>query len=183
MKIFSGLITLLLTATSNAFCPAPSQTKSVELNALNEAVAYLSIIPILGLVNGIARDREQYYVDDTMKAKKGGDSRGAQAEDTGLSIPYDAAARNAFAASGGEEDDFEEFKAKYEQDAIAIVIAKQAKRLGKPNPLLAIDYDAAAKLAFDNDEESGDDFEAFKAKYEKETIEMITAKQKARQSK
>merc|ERR1739838_506742 len=42
---------------------------------------------------------------------------------------------------------------------------------------LSIDYDAAARLAFEADENSGDDFDAFKVKYEKETIEMVKSKQ------
>merc|ERR1711937_992630 len=46
---------------------------------------------------------------------------------------------------------------------------------------LSIDYDAAARLAFEADENSGDDFEAFKAKYEKEAIDLVKSKQEARQ--
>ena len=40
-----------------------------------------------------------------------------------VSIPYDAAARLAY-EEAGSEGDFEEFKAKYEADAVADVIAK-----------------------------------------------------------
>eukprot|EP00548_Thalassiothrix_antarctica_P005221 CAMPEP_0194142870 /NCGR_PEP_ID=MMETSP0152-20130528/12074_1 /TAXON_ID=1049557 /ORGANISM="Thalassiothrix antarctica, Strain L6-D1" /LENGTH=132 /DNA_ID=CAMNT_0038841987 /DNA_START=92 /DNA_END=490 /DNA_ORIENTATION=- len=47
---------------------------------------------------------------------------------------------------------------------------------------LSIPYDAAARNAFDADENSGDDFEAFKAKFEKEAIDLVTSKQAARAS-
>ena len=48
----------------------------------------------------------------------------AASDEVDLSVPYDAAARLAYEASGSPGD-FETFKAKYEADAVAAVMAKQ----------------------------------------------------------
>jgi len=50
----------------------------------------------------------------------------AAAFDGDISIPYDAAAKNAYLAAGSPGS-YEDFKAKYEADAVAEVKAKQKK--------------------------------------------------------
>ena len=52
------------------------------------------------------------------------DTESSDTESSDVSIPYDAAARLAYKASGSKGD-YESFKAKYEADAVAAVIAKR----------------------------------------------------------
>jgi len=96
-----------------------------------------------------------------------------------ISIPYDAAARLAFESSD-KSMAYADFKVKFEEDAVADVIAKNAPE--EPEDAdddVSIPYDAAAQLAYDASDKSSS-FDAFKAKYEEETVAMITAKKAAR---
>jgi len=88
-----------------------------------------------------------------------------------IRIPYDAAAKNAYEAAGSPGD-YEAFKEKFEADAVADVIAKNA-----PPVDLSIPYDAAAKLAYEAAGSKGD-YEAFKTKFEADAVADVIAKQK-----
>jgi hypothetical protein len=90
-----------------------------------------------------------------------------------LSIPYDAAARLAYADSD-ESLPFADFKAKYEADAVAMVISKKPVDLSIP-------YDAAVVLAFKNSDRSIP-YSEFKAQYEADAVAQVVAKKKARES-
>jgi hypothetical protein len=78
-----------------------------------------------------------------------------------ISVPYDAAARLAYAKEGSSIP-FEEFKRQYEANAVAEVIAKKTSSVGTPNEMataakvdlssaydVSVPYDAAAKLAYE----------------------------------
>jgi UDP:flavonoid glycosyltransferase YjiC (YdhE family) len=106
-----------------------------------------------------------------------------------LSIPYDAAARLAY-EKAGSKGNYEDFKANYEKEAVAQVIAKKKARdspgSATPSPApstmdLSIPYDAAARLAYEKAGSKGN-YEEFKAKYEKEAVAQVIAKKKARDS-
>ena len=84
-----------------------------------------------------------------------------------VSIPYDAAAKLAYEASD-KSMAYPAFKAKYEADAVADVIAKQPVDVSIP-------YDAAAKLAYAASDKSMD-YPAFKTKYEADAVADVIAK-------
>eukprot|EP00970_Alexandrium_tamarense_P016997 scaffold7945_cov183-Alexandrium_tamarense.AAC.8 len=112
-------------------------------------------------------------------------------------VDYDAAARLAFESSG-ESGDFDTFKATYLSETSAMIAMKhkecvaedarlseetrlaEMKRLEEEQRLARqpVDYDAAARLAFESSGESGD-FDTFKATYLSETSAMIATKHKA----
>jgi len=107
-----------------------------------------------------------------------------------VSIPYDAAAKNAYDASD-KSMDYVDFKAKYDTDAVELVKSKQAP---KEEPLVeekteevvaevaeeyvdvSIPYDAAAKNAYDASDKSMD-YADFKAKYDTDAVELVKSKQ------
>jgi hypothetical protein len=106
-----------------------------------------------------------------------------------LSIPYDAAARLAFDGSD-KSLPYDEFKAKYEADTVAMIKAKQPKRketAAVPAAAtvegaaaaaavdLSIPYDAAAKLAYEASDKSVS-YEAFKPLYEAEAVAQVISK-------
>jgi hypothetical protein len=104
-----------------------------------------------------------------------------------ISIVYDSAARNAFAAAGSEGD-YEMFKEVYTSQAISMVIAKRCAREGTPVPgaasaasPLSIDYDSAARNEFVKAGSKGE-FDAFKAQYVKDAIAQVVAKKSAREA-
>jgi len=86
--------------------------------------------------------------------------------DVDLSIPYDAAAKLAHEASD-KSVSYDAFKAKYEADAVADVMAKYVD--------ISIPYDAAAKLAYEASDKSMA-YDAFKAKYEADAVADVMAK-------
>ncbi len=89
-------------------------------------------------------------------------------EEIDISIPYDAAAKLAYEASDKTES-YDDFKAKYEADAVADVISKQPVDVSIP-------YDAAAKLAYEaSDKQMG--YYNFKAKYEADAVADVISKQ------
>jgi hypothetical protein len=108
-----------------------------------------------------------------------------------LSIPYDAAARLAYDGSDMSLP-YDEFKAKYEADTVAMVKAKQPKK-EKPAPAasaaaasveaatageavdLSIPYDAAARLAYEASDKSLS-YEDFKPVYEAEAVAQVISK-------
>jgi hypothetical protein len=110
-----------------------------------------------------------------------------------LSIPYDATARLAYDGSDMSLP-YDEFKAKYEADTVAMVKAKQPKK-EKPAPAaaavvaassveaasageavdLSIPYDAAAMLAYEASDKSLS-YEDFKPVYEAEAVAQVISK-------
>ena len=107
-----------------------------------------------------------------------------------LSIPYDAAARLAYEELRNTRDfdeaDFQAFKAKYEQLAVAEVTAKKLSAELWPEPTtvdLSIPYDAAARLAYDKWRAmygKGDfdtaEYAVFKVKYEQLAVAEVISK-------
>ena len=83
-----------------------------------------------------------------------------------LSIPYDAAAKMAYEASDKKQP-FDEFKAAYEAQAVATVIAKRND--------ISIPYDAAAAMAFMQSNRKMP-YAAFKAQYEANARSAVMAK-------
>ena len=108
-----------------------------------------------------------------MSAVQNDPSPAAASDPNDVSIPYDAAARLAFAAAGSDGD-YAMFKEVYEQQMVAMVVLKKNQRESD----VSIPYDAAARLAYTKAGSKGD-FSAFKATYEKEAIAMVTAKKAA----
>jgi len=91
-----------------------------------------------------------------------------EAETIDISIPYDAAAKLAYESSD-KSMKYDDFKVKYEADAVSLVISKQ--------PIdISIPYDAAAKLAYESSDKSMK-YDDFKVKYEADTVEMVKSKQ------
>ena len=92
----------------------------------------------------------------------------AEEESFDVSIPYDAAAQLAYEASD-KSMPYEDFKIKYEADAVALVKSKQ--------PIdISIPYDAAARLAFEASDKIIP-FADFKAKSEAEAVALVKSKQ------
>lgn len=88
------------------------------------------------------------------------------------SIPYDAAARLAYASSD-KSMKYKDFKLKYEADAVADVKAK--------NVNVKIPYNAAARIAFEAEGYAGSiDFQKFEEMYVKRAVAKVTAKKKQR---
>ena len=98
-----------------------------------------------------------------------------------ISIPYDAAAKLAYEASD-KSMKYEDFKVKYEADAVADVIAKKspsapaaAKKEAPAAVDLSIPYDAAAKLAYEASDKSMK-YEDFKTQFEADAVADVIAK-------
>jgi hypothetical protein len=85
-----------------------------------------------------------------------------------ISIPYDAAAKNAFDASD-KKMAYPDFKIKYEADAVALVKSKQPVDISIP-------YDAAAKNAYDASDKKMA-YPDFKIKYEADAVALVKSKQ------
>lgn len=118
----------------------------------------------------------------------------AEPETVDISVPYDAAAKLAFEASD-KSMQYADFKAKFEADAVASVIAKQkpsaATAVAKPAAAvtheavaaadgvvdISIPYDAAAKLAYETSDKSMA-YADFKAKFEADAVQDVMAKRK-----
>ena len=95
-----------------------------------------------------------------------------------VSVPYDAAAKNAYEASD-KSMEYAAFKEKFEADAVADVIAKQPKKEAAPEEPafdVSVPYDAAAMLAYEATDKT-EPFEIFKVKYEDEAVADVIAKQ------
>jgi hypothetical protein len=85
-----------------------------------------------------------------------------------ISVPYDAAARNAYAASD-KKIPFEEFEVKYLAEAVALVKSKRPVDISVP-------YDATAKLAYEASDKSMP-YDAFKVKYLADAVALVKSKQ------
>ena len=95
-----------------------------------------------------------------------------------ISIPYDAPAKLAYESSD-KSVPYDKFKEVYESDAVALVKSKQPKK-EKPAAApvasdVSIDYDAAAKLAYEATDKSMS-FAEFKPKYEEEAVALVVSK-------
>ena len=95
-----------------------------------------------------------------------------------ISIPYDAPAKLAYESSD-KSVPYDKFKEVYESDAVALVKSKQPKK-EKPAAApvasdVSIDYDAAAKLAYEATDKSMS-FADFKPKYEEEAVALVVSK-------
>ena len=87
-----------------------------------------------------------------------------------VSIPYDAAAKNAYEAASDKSMAYADFKTKYEADAVALVKSKQ--------PIdVSIPYDAAAKNAYEAASDKSMTYADFKTKYEAGAVADVIAKQ------
>jgi DnaJ-domain-containing protein 1 len=102
-------------------------------------------------------------------------------------VDYDAAARLAF-ESAGAIGNFDAFKAKYLMEASSMIAKKHAERMEDAARIAdelvrlarcPVDYNAAARLAFEN-AGSIADFDAFKAKYLVDMSAMAAGKHKKR---
>jgi len=102
-----------------------------------------------------------------------------------ISIPYDAAAKLAYESSD-KSVAYADFKAQYEADAVALVVSKQPKKEGAAKAEesaaapadssdISIDYDAAAKLAYEASDKSMS-FADFKPTYEEEAVALVVSK-------
>ena len=100
-----------------------------------------------------------------------------------ISIPYDAPAKLAYELSD-KSMSYDDFKAKYEADAVALVISKQPKKEGAAkadapaaaaSSDISIDYDAAAKLAYEATDKSTS-FAEFKPEYEQKAVALVISK-------
>ena len=126
---------------------------------------------------------EEQYVAQMTEMK----NEPAEPEVFDVSVPYDAAARNAYEASN-KSMDYAAFKAKYEADAVADVIAKQPKKEAKAAAPaeaaydVSVPYDAAAMLAYEKTDKT-EPFEIFKVKYEEDAVADVIAKQPKKEAK
>ena len=112
-------------------------------------------------------------------------------EPVDISIPYDAAAKNAYEASD-KSMEYAAFKVKFEADAVAAVIAKQqpkkAAAVTTPAPPasaepvdISVPYDAAAKLAYEASDKSME-YATFKEKFEADAVAAVVAKQQPKKT-
>jgi len=95
------------------------------------------------------------------------EAQNVEAEEFDISIPYDAAAKNAYEASD-KSMAYASFKTKFEADAVAAVIAKQPVDVSIP-------YDAAAKNAYEASDKSMA-YASFKTKFEADAVAAVIAK-------
>ena len=96
-----------------------------------------------------------------------------------ISIPYDAAAKLAYEASD-KSMDYAAFKTQYEADAVAMVMSKQPKKESAAPAKadasdVSIDYDAAARLAYESSDKSLS-FADFKPQYEADAVALVISK-------
>ncbi|KAL3788386.1 hypothetical protein HJC23_009192 [Cyclotella cryptica] len=114
-------------------------------------------------------------------------------------VDYDAAARLAYKSHGDAMEDFEAFKSKYIEEMSSMVARKHKERMGEAAKIAnevklaeakaieeskrlarcPVDYDAAARFAYDMAGTKGD-FEAFKSNYLLESTNMVARKHKDR---
>lgn len=98
-----------------------------------------------------------------------------------LSIPYDAAARMAYASANCPgNDDFRAFQVRYETAMVEMVKAKARARKAAEGDW-SVPYQAAAHLAFELAGRPGK-LEEFETRYEMAMIEMVKAKRRAREA-
>lgn len=163
---------LALCASTSAFSIAPAQRPTTSLFGIKGAAAsaeedlMLTLKVIMDHSERSTTASKDQFIAQMEEAKKVEEN---EPEPIDISIPYDAPAKLAYEAAGGKGD-YAAFKEKYEADAVADVIAKNA-----PAVDLSIPYDAAAKLAYEAAGSPGD-YAAFKTKYEEDAVAAVIAK-------
>jgi hypothetical protein len=191
----SGATTAAVTAAPASAVPAASATADVvvDLSIPYDAAARLAYEKAgsSGPFDDFKRQYEADAVASVIAKRKQPSSSSstdaAAAAAVDLSIPYDAAARLAY-AKAGSSGPFDDFKRQYEMDAVASVIAKRkpsssasASTDAAATVNLSIPYDAAARLAYAKAGSSGP-FDEFKRQYEAQAVADVTAKQQQRRS-
>lgn len=181
MKIATrtGLFVFLAATSANAFAPAAhcGALCSTELSATlvtgmggkpassREEDLMLTLQVIMDHQARSTTVSKEQYIQQVEKAAK---VEPAVSDVVDVSVPYDAAARNAYAASD-KKLTFEEFEVKYLAEAVALVKSKRPVDLSIP-------YDAAAKLAYAASDKSMP-YEAFKATYLADAVALVKSKQ------
>ena len=113
-------------------------------------------------------DRSTTVTKDQCVQQMSEPSKSPTEEEADVSIPYDAAAKLAYEASDRSLG-YDDFKAKYLEDAVALVKSKQ--------PIdVSIPYDATVKLAYDVSDKSMA-YDDFKAKYLADAVALVKSKQ------
>lgn len=114
------------------------------------------------------------------KAAKASPPAAASSDVVDLSIPYDAAAKLAYAALSTPNTDYLAFKAQYETEAVASVTTKRWQRQPPEAAAgvvdLSIPYDAAARLAFAAATDKTLSFDQFKVDFEAKAVQEVVAK-------
>ena len=167
------LLTVLALPTASAFMQTPAfgvQTKlSMGIVTGPEGKAASSAEEDLELTLRLIMDHEarSATVSKEQYISQMNEADDIEEEDIDISVPYDAPAKLAYEASD-KSMEYDEFKAKYEADAVADVISKQPVDISIP-------YDAPAKLAYEASDKSMV-FADFKAKYEADAVADVIAK-------
>jgi hypothetical protein len=172
----AALLALSATKSVSAFSfsvgPAQRPAISTSLFGVKGAASsaeedlMLTLKVIMDHAERSATASKDQYISQMEEQKKVEESK---PEPIDVSIPYDAPARLAYEAAGSKGD-YAAFKAQYEADAVADVIAKNA-----PAVDISVPYDAAARLAYEAAGSPGD-FAAFKTKYEEDAVADVIAK-------
>jgi hypothetical protein len=155
-------------------------TAPVEEEKIDVSIPYDAAARLAFAASGSKLTFEEFevqYIRDTVEMvrsksnqTKATTAAPAKVETVDISVPYDAAARLAYEASGSKLA-FEEFEVQYKQDTVNFIKSKQPVDVSIP-------YDAAAKLAYDQDErKSKMDFNKYLEIYREETVAMIKSKQ------
>jgi hypothetical protein len=102
-----------------------------------------------------------------------------------ISVPYDAAARLAYASQADSSLPYEEFKAQFEAQAIQDVMAKRgapptthAAAATALTSDVSVPYDAAARLAYASQTNNALPFDEFKVQFEAQAIQDVMAKKR-----
>lgn len=176
---FSAVVLLALPAVSAAFAPSSRPAfgaRSVALNAVvtgPEGKAAASAEEDLELTYKVIMahvDSDGDAVEESVAVAEPEpvveEEAEPEPEPIDISIPYDAAAQLAYEASD-KSMAYADFKVKYEEDAVADVMAKYVD--------ISIPYDAAARLAFESSDKSMS-FDDFKVKFEDDAVADVKAK-------
>ena len=178
-----SLASLFLLSTASAFIQNPGRPATARLQPLQATETFQRSL-LEARLNPAAKNKSN-----------GASSTPAIAQ--GPSVDYDAAARLAFEAAGSSGD-FNEFKLNYLEETSALMAKKNPyvtskseeaveKKAAPPQPAAvkteetpvergpSVDYEAAARLAYESAGKPGD-FAAFNMKYLEETSAMIAKK-------
>lgn len=109
---------------------------------------------------------KEQYIQQVEEAAKAEPQKAGEVID--ISVPYNAAARNAYEASD-KALTFEKFEVKYLAEAVALVKSKRPVDISVP-------YDATAKLAYEASDKAMP-YVDFKVKYLAEAVALVKSKQ------
>ena len=167
MMKFSTLssILLLIATISNAGAFAPAAPTPARVS-LDMAVAVSADAPKVGKVRTALRKTKNFVKSIFRKNAKS--PMASNPPPSALSVPYEAAALLAYEAEGDSSMTFNDFKVKYEADAVALVTSKKPVNLSVP-------YDSAAILAY---EASGKEvgFPEFNEQYQADAVALVKSK-------